>query len=313
MFSKKGDPACHKCLLHEKVEGQSHRILWNDRNLTNWSDVGTEPSLKGLDLDMGNLCNLKCVTCNSHNSTTWISDEKSLGGNIHCASPKRFDISTLNPEIFQHLEWLKLAGGEVLLMSEHTELLNYLIKNKFSENIELIYIVNNTVPPEAFFEKWSHFKNVRIVLSVDGVDTVNEYIRFPSRWQDNLSVIQQFLSSSCQVEVNSVVSLYNILHLDQLLSWWRSIAGQRKIFFRILNAPDFMSIEHLPPELTAKAMKQLRGIDELQHIYHFLKNKEDFQSPKFQQFLGYTESLDRLRKTNLYRINPDYESIQRNP
>jgi hypothetical protein len=56
--------------MHEDKGGKSHRHLWNEREV----DDGVA-KLTDLDIYMGNLCNLACVTCSSHNSSKWIAEE----------------------------------------------------------------------------------------------------------------------------------------------------------------------------------------------------------------------------------------------
>lgn len=101
-------PACQKCYKHEKAGGESHRQMWNKRKF----DKDSIPSgdltadLKALDLNLGNLCNLKCVMCDSYNSTAWIKDEVALNGKASCSVHKKFDISQLSVENFKTIEWL---------------------------------------------------------------------------------------------------------------------------------------------------------------------------------------------------------------
>ena len=53
-----------------------------------------------------------------------------------------FDLETLSWDILKNLEGLKLAGGEILMMPQHVDLLKKLIKEDVAKNIELMYIVN---------------------------------------------------------------------------------------------------------------------------------------------------------------------------
>jgi hypothetical protein len=66
---------CWKCQMHEDKGGESHRLLWNKRE----QDDGVV-KLTDLDLYMGNLCNLACVSCSSHNSSKWIAEEQKIYG-----------------------------------------------------------------------------------------------------------------------------------------------------------------------------------------------------------------------------------------
>ena len=246
MLSSSLPDECFKCKQHEDNGGKSHRDFWNEREKTLWKEEEGIPLLKGLDLDMGNLCNLKCVTCNTHNSTSWAEDELKLNGNLNFSGLKTINVNHLEKTNFENLNWLKFAGGEVLLIPEHTKVLEFFIESNIASNIGLIYVVNNTVSPKKFLELWKHFRDVRIILSIDGIDKYHDYIRYPSEWDKNQEIILEYLELDLNIEVNSVVSLYNILHLERLSEWWKKNGKKNPIFYRILNYPEIMSINSLP-------------------------------------------------------------------
>ncbi len=303
--SGKPAPGCTKCVTHEERGGKSHRDFWNEREQSQWQSLGPEPVLKGLDLDMGNLCNLKCVTCNSHNSTLWRAEEKRLGIDVLFDGKKSFDTSSLSKDVFKDLSWLKFAGGEVLLMPEHEEILDFLVTHDLARNIELVYVVNVTLSPKKFIDKWKEFRAVRMILSIDGIGESFEYIRFPADWSESEKIVNEYLEYSdvLSLEVNTVVSLYNIFQLVELDSWWLKASGGKDIFYRILNAPQFMAIGGLPESLRSEAISYLQGNPRFSHLIASLKERE---SGNFNEFILFVKNMERFRKNRLLDLVPRY-------
>ncbi len=302
---------CQLCYEHEKKGGKSHRQFWNEREFSHDSpnNRSQEASLKALDLNMGNLCNLKCIMCDSYNSTKWIDDENSMEGKAKCSELKKFNLSKLSLDSFKNLEWLKLAGGEVFLMPEHEDLLSFLIREELAPQIELVYVTNNSISGEKFFEKWKNFKKIRLILSIDGIGPINEYIRFPVKWEQNLKVIEEFRNMSEKInltlEVNSVVSVLNVCHLSELYRWWTKFSKNEDIFFRVLNHPEIFDIRNMPKSLKTKAIESLAGLPPLEHVIQELQNSSN-NPTQWNNFEKWILKLDEIRHTNFQSINPQF-------
>ena len=163
--------------------------------------------LKFLEIRLSSLCNLKCVMCNSRNSSNWITDNQILLTKFSQELSLNTDLGYLNyNQIYkgtfssseskksllnslQETEIIYFAGGEPLIDPLHNELLDFVIKNKHSKNLTLIYSTNGLLIDDSIIDRWNKFKKIKIKLSIDGVGSVNEYIRFPSKWSDIIKVL----------------------------------------------------------------------------------------------------------------------------
>jgi hypothetical protein len=86
MLNGKIPNSCQKCFKEESLGIKSKRnwetIVWNERidieSIVKQTDVdGSLPvNIPYFDLRLGNLCNLKCVMCSPHDSSSWIKDWK---------------------------------------------------------------------------------------------------------------------------------------------------------------------------------------------------------------------------------------------
>ena len=89
-----------------------------------------------------------------------------------------------------------------------------------------------------------------------------------------------------------------------MIEW--AIPFKNKIYFNILNHPDYLNIRCLPFELKLKVEKTLKQYYDLPRVkgivdYMF---KEDWTN-KLDSFYHYTNELDVSRKQNLYDIVPE--------
>ena len=66
----------------------------------------------------------------------------------------------------------------------------------------------------------SQFKKVNFCCSIDGVDKVFEYLRYPLKWNDILKNIDYCKNNNIEVSVSYTVSNLNVLYYDQTINWF---------------------------------------------------------------------------------------------
>lgn len=284
---------CASCIMHEEQGGVSHRMLWNER------EQGDEVLLESLEIYMGNLCNLACVTCNSYNSSKWIAEEQKVFGESFTNKQDEIDID-LTYFLAKNLKRIKLHGGEVTIMPHHIKLLEQLIDFGVSENITLVYVVNNTADPIQFKKYWKKFKAVEFICSVDGIGDVSDYVRYHSNWKEIDTNIQKAIDIGVTVSFNCVVSVLNVYHLPEILDWANS-----KILFRILEKPNLLSINVLPKEHRAKVIEKLQPYKELAHVVNVLE-KNNYGD--WEKFCDWISKLDLNRQNSFWNINAQFNS-----
>ena len=96
---------------------------------------------------------------------------------------------------------LYFAGGESTIIEEHYTLLEEVIKRGYAHKIELRYNSNGVEMPDRLFELWSHFKRVRFHYSVDSIEEMNRYIRFPADWDNTVKQFHLLDNTEDKVEV----------------------------------------------------------------------------------------------------------------
>lgn len=294
--ARENPTGCWKCQMHEEKGGKSHRMLWNEREI----DDGVA-KLTDLDIYMGNLCNLACISCSSHNSSKWISEEKKIFGEAFKNTQDDIDIQ-LNWELVKDLKRIKLAGGEVTIMPHHDKFLQQLIDFDVAKNITLVYIVNSTTDPTKFKELWKQFAKVEFILSIDGIGQVSDYVRYFSSWNVLEENVNKALDMNIECSINCVVSILNVYWMPELIKWWNN---RGKILFRLLDYPEVISVKNLLPEQREITIEKIKSYPELEHIVNVLR-----ESPQgdYDAFVDWITKIDNHRQNSFWSINEQFRS-----
>jgi len=232
---------CERCRIEESNGIESKRQLdytrWKDHydsyDLTNSKFITTS-------IAFGNTCNLKCITCGPQASSRWQKEYYDLYGKDipHFKFYKKNfvqDFIAQAPDIV-HLD---IPGGEPFLsgIDEQKSLLSHYVATGQAKNITLHYTTNAQIfPDEDWWQLWTHFKEVDIQLSIDGVSNRYEYIRYPASWSllvGNTSKYLKIQQSNIRLSVSHTVSAYNIYYLDEFFTWCYNIGLPRPWLGRV--------------------------------------------------------------------------------
>lgn len=217
-----------------------------------------------LELKPSNLCNLKCMICNSYDSSQIAKELKELSSKytgIKVQDGRFIEISSTpgvtennnswisnedpdwsdNEEIWKnferlapHLEVLSFAGGEPTIMPSVIKTLNYVVDNNYAKNITVFLSSNFTNLNKKFLELMPRFKKFELIASIDGFDKVNDYCRFPSKWSQvskNYAEAKNYMvNERIKILMNITVNSLNILNLVDLLNFIEEHANQYPYF-----------------------------------------------------------------------------------
>lgn len=205
---------CLKCKQSEDSDGTSRRTGSNQWYKDNGCD-NTEVELTRLDYWTGDQCNLACVICGPHYSTTWKKELNFIIPHTKAVVNKfwkNLDLSILK---FVHFN-----GGEPLMSKEH---INFLEDIPNKQNVHINYNTNGTVlPTKKLLDLWAQFKLVQLDFSIDDIERRFEYQRYPAIWTETVENLQWFLKNAphnCMFAVNTTVSVVNQYSLNKLDSW----------------------------------------------------------------------------------------------
>lgn len=314
----------HSKRLGELHQWQTHIDI--DKLIEATDENGfVDDNIISFDLRLGNLCNLKCVMCNPNSSSKWLEDKDILGKYENTGFSK-YSLPNLkwpeSDELWNHLEQngdklrvLQFAGGEPLLHKKHYRLLSQLVADGYSKNIFLKYNTNITKLPDKVFKLWNEFKRVDIWCSLDGMGKLNDYIRFPSKWQDmvdSLNILDK-TPEHINTRINTAISALNIEYIPEFYNFivnsnFKKI-GKANWYDGVHIAPDIvydpkhLNVRILPAYAKEKITKKIKDHletvnntqykEQMNYVLTYM-NAEDW-SNNYYQLVRYVTELDTIR------------------
>lgn len=282
--------ACVRCWNLEEQGIKSFRQINNDqyadlidKNLSGIDKNGKMDisNITYLDITLGNICNLKCLSCNPWNSHRWIEEGPHLPhtgwtknafdtGRLASEAPwfSRAFAEGFFDEVLPNISAINFLGGEPLVVEEHYEWLQKIIEMGHAEHINLFYNTNATTIPDKLFDIWKEYKGVHLGISIDAIGELAYYVRHPSKWkviERNIDKLTNFTKQhkNIFVQMHTTLSCLNLHDLPNLLEWsrqnyenwhytwdWGPYGYQNCIpHFNLVDYPSYMHIKHLPDKI----------------------------------------------------------------
>jgi radical SAM protein with 4Fe4S-binding SPASM domain len=344
MLSDRAHPSCGKCYEQEDAgffsgrqsanKHHGHHIdrihnteadgTYNDFEMTYW------------DIRFSNLCNLRCRSCGHIFSSQWYQDQAKLAGGdwkkinkplIYAGRTETDMWEQLVPHL-DHVEQIYFAGGEPLLMEEHYNILEELVKRKRFD-VRLIYNTNFTntqLKDKSVFDYWNQFESVAVGASLDASGARGEYIRKGTEW----AVVEQnrraMLEICPQVDfyISPTLSIMNAIHLPDFHREWveKGLLCAQDLNVNILQDPAHYRIDIATPEykelIRAKFETHLEWLRPQDHLHratvgfesaiNFMMSTDN--SALLKTFWSKTEQLDAIRKENILDIIPELKALK---
>lgn len=270
------------------------------------ADGSLNMKVKYIDFALGNDCNIKCRMCNPGSSYLLKKEFEDLSKNFDIAYTERarnsweIDDKFKNflVEIFESTELILTTGGEPFISKKHLSILELAISCGKAKNIRLMYHSNLTLIPDKLVELWKHFKQIDIHGSIEAHNLLNEYIRWPSKWQQIQSNIEKLLSLQKKMplwlEIHTVFQALNILKLPELFEFLLTFENRiPPLSYLIwLDYPLHLAPAVLPLELRKLAQERTFSF--------FKKNEKVLLSGRFAEF---NEQKIQIAQSHFQRLS----------
>lgn len=340
MVSGVRNPACAHCYKNEDVSGASTRTKINEWLLENHFraeqntaiildeiEGKSKPPIPGyVDIRLSNLCNLGCRMCCSDASSQIQNDpvhsqwspyngpQAQPGSNTaelnDSDSPVLTELKT-----FEGLYNIQLAGGEPTVNKAQVAWLTSLAQSGAAKNIDLSLWTNFTTSNRSIFNVIGEFRNIVMVLSLDGTGPTYDYIRWPGKWhmiERNLEYLAKF-RSKIQLRLNCVVQAYNVDNVTDLCEWARineievmlhHVTGCEYLDYRILSPGKQERIRaSLSRYAKSMGLSKVDGTIRAAINEVLARTAEPFDETRrrsyLDAFIEMTNDLDRQRKQSL--------------
>lgn len=301
---------CNTCKKREddNIRSPRHYAIEKYKNFT-YESV----SLKFLEVQFTNTCNLMCRMCFPGNSSLiekfYLNNERPLYMDSyntvdHQANKK---VKYVKEAIKNGLEVLKVTGGEPFACKYFVEIMNWCIKNGYEKNLSLSMVTNGTKFTKSTVNKMSKFKRLNIVVSIDGTDNVYEYIRHGAVWKtlcknmDNIlelkkqSNIDIYLSVNCTLQT---YNLHNIVDLARVVNEW---GIDFYVNTNLFPKDSELSIKWLPDSIVQPVAEEINSLKDTDvkfnstDVLNYILNNRNFDESKCNDLLNTTLLYDRQR------------------
>ncbi len=256
-FSKdQRHPGCKSCWKQEDMGFESLR----QRVASEYEILckSTDRVLKNIEIDLGNLCNLRCLMCHEAESSAILAENVKLGINkITQADLTWSDLAYANlKKLFDKEPYvINIRGGEPLYNKKLLEIVEDLPSSQ-SKHMMLHITTNGTHWNQRWHDALQKFRIVRFMFSIDATGDLYEYIRYPASWtgvEKNVESMMSLPNATCLV--HAVIQNLNVSTLGSLVQWCQT----RGLFLDLvaLSNPNHMQIQNLPDTQKNQAIDHL--------------------------------------------------------
>lgn len=301
-----------KSIRQESIE------FYKDYSINNLPQHG----LEYLDLRYNNQCNFSCRTCEPSFSSSIVNEiEKNPVLKKYYRSVKKensYDkIADDLIEILPQVKRINFTGGEPVLIKDNLKILEELIKHK-KFDCEILITTNASVINPQWLTLVKNFTTVHWTVSIDGVESFAEYIRYGTNWNTVKKNIHSILKLGHSVAFNTVLSAYSVLDLDKLVSFFieckKISQGPLELLFHTCTHPAYLSPAVLDDNLNQIARKKINdavqllssvtdnpeaSIQTLKNCLRILNTSNELNRIKFIEF---TNDMDQIRNQNFYKL-----------
>lgn len=338
---------CSKCYRGEAVGASSTRESaqrWLPETLE-FAEKYTEVPFGSLlkikptawDIRFNNICNFKCRMCGPQSSTAWYEDWKKLGrgsdidyhrSHVSSRETGKYLVDLMISH-FDSLKEIYFAGGEPLIMEEHYQVLEELIKQQ-KKGVRIRYNTNLSVlefKDWNVLEMWEELSNlgnrIEVGVSMDATGKALEYIRKGCSWEK----LQENLGKLAYADINfflaPTICILNVYRFLDMFKWYyENISPFRWMLpgVSILGYPEHYNLRILPDKEKDKIRKTYRefisGLTDqeqiigsqttLEAIVNYLDGTVENSDRHVETFFRETKTLDNIRQENFLDINPEF-------
>jgi len=317
--------SCKTCWILEKNDINSPRLYSME------NDVETKLKLRQMDISVSNKCNLMCRMCNYGNSHKFqkeisffkknnlLNDVKEVTSNYYV--DKTFKPNSANSiqlnwlfDNTEKIKVLKISGGEPFYDKNVIELLKKYVSDDTAKNTILQFNTNGTLFSDDLIDLHENFKRVDHYISVDGVDKLYEYIRYPFTFHDFTTSVSKYsnLKNITAMRFACVVSSLNILNMDEWLFHMVSMAKNNNFYFsfqQVRPTTRGTSLNSLPVHLLEEAKQRIlnseyreffkdRFFDDCESLFQILDESISNNNCNKDKMLKEVSLFDKSRNQN---------------
>lgn len=251
------------------------------------------------DIRLDNICNMKCVMCGPSQSSKWNEDieiyKKYVDDKVdykQSRNERLANFEKIGELLKDNAHYVAFYGGEPFQMKSLVKMLKLLTDWNKKNTTILITTNANFTSNNELLNVLSEFDNVYFMISIDGFQKVNEYIRFPSEWETLIRSTKLLQQISLKVKYNLTISALNYCDITNVEKFAQEMGIE--LVLNELKEPDFLSIN----SLKSSVIYNTEINDEISHLISSYK----FNQKNNNKLKRYLYDLDKKRNTNSKEI-----------
>jgi hypothetical protein len=296
-------------------------------------------------IDLGNYCNGGCVFCRPESSSTLATEFLRLGlidktpPRSWCDDPALLDQFVDNLTCSPNVRYLHFIGGETLITPGFKKILLALIQAGTAPQITIGFTTNLTVWDHSVIDLFGEFDCVNLGVSIECMTHLNDYVRWPSKFDQTMKTLDQWLATARQkkwlVQLRTTptcLTVHELLTVHEF-AWHHDISVETCNF---LNSPEFMRISVLPQEYRRPVIDQFRAwiadknlsqvdqiintrnpnlakqqvIQDAESYLNYLESAAD-ESHRLPDLVKFIKQLESSRGNCILNYLPQYEDLFR--
>ena len=269
------DPSCEYCWQIENAGGQSLRLRYlNDFDNTKFSNYQEFNSIKKLEINIGNSCNMQCMYCNPKFSSQWEADLKYkkypllTDRFVYELVEKETNITESNLALIleQQVEHLSIIGGEPL----YNKVFFQIVDSKKFKHLELttnLMVKNQTL--KKLLDLQNHVEKLTINCSIDATKELAEFVRHGLDYFTFINNLEFLLAnvdqSKTSIRISSLATSMTIVGIPDLYEVITALKNNYKINLTWIISycmnPKVHSFQSLPIDKRLTLINSLSTID----------------------------------------------------
>lgn len=278
------------------------------------------------DLKLGNTCNLGCVMCHAGDSSVIEQEHRDHITDI--TDKQREELEWLDQnklsdqdinQVFDRLKTqdlmsVKFTGGEPFLNPRINDFLDECIAKGINQNISLMFTTNLIALSSKTINRLKNFPLTNVSVSMEGVDSVYEYMRYPTTWSKFNTNWKKLHKTDIHHDVVFTISALNINYIG----WWLAWVEEQKVNWmpNIVWDPVHLSLPEMPEELKSQSINNLKAAQEqwpnlepvLQSIINVIAQPSVTQGRAWDKTIEQIEFQDRIRVRSIGDYLPGFIS-----
>ena len=260
---------CNVCWNHYKAGRIARFDSYNRFIFPTYEEDKVAPitPIRFLEITTSNICNQMCVTCSGKYSSKWAPYEKmavdsglSWRDENHKFHTKMYKMTAKDVQkvldIVPHLQHLTIKGGEPFADPNNIKILEKVAETNPKCRVEIC--TNFQLVTDRVIEILHQIEEVHIQASIDGIHEMYDWIR-GGNFKKTINNINRYHAyGGRHVIVVSTVSVYNWMHLPELIDYFIDVPGVPRVSMaNLVTYPKYCSPNFLTQEHQEEGKKKL--------------------------------------------------------